>query len=237
MNAPTQAPKRARLAKRAAAGVGLLALVALATAYGVLRTDPLLEPLPAAPLPAAASVAAIPSSMPKQAPNQCGAYSLAFALRTHGEAADPKALAALVWHDAAFDALSGTLPWRIEAQLEQRGLTSQACSARAAPRERRLDLLRAHLAAGTPVILLIESERGMQHYVVALGYAAADVHIYDPNAEAADDPASTRDQNGTLPGNLSVPADTLLAQWERGGGGGLYTWWYLPVARAAPPGG
>lgn len=205
-------------------------LLLLGAIYGVLYLQPGREPLPA-DLPAAASVASGARSWPKQGRNECGAYSLAQALRVHGRAAEGADLVGVVSHRLSWsEALSGTLPWRIQAELARQGLTRQAFSAGAHPRERRLDCLRRHLAAGAPVLFLVESERGSQHYVLALGYSAAGVDLYDPNF--APDPAQperTLDDNGARPGNRTLSEEDLLDLWSRGGGAGLYRWWYLPV--------
>jgi len=218
-----------RLAPCALTGLSapLLLVVAL---YVVLYLQPGREPLPA-DLPESASVGSGALAWPKQGKNECGAYSLALALRVRGRAAKGADLVGVVSHRLSWsEALSGTLPWKIQAELARQGLTRQAFSAGAHPRERRLDSLRAHLAQGAPVLFLVRSERGSQHYVLALGYSPEGVDLYDPNfAPDPERPARTLDDNGARPGNRTLSDEALLGLWSGGGGGGLYRWWYLPV--------
>ncbi|HBP17591.1 MAG TPA: hypothetical protein DEA08_07350 [Planctomycetes bacterium] len=202
----------------------------VAALYAVLYLQPGHEPTPGA-LPAAASVTSAALAWPKQGKNQCGAYSLALALRVYGHEAEGADLVDVVSHRLSWsEALSGTLPWKIQGELSRRRLTRETFTAAGHPAQDRLGPVRAHLAAGAPVLLLIESERGSQHYVLALGYSSAGLDLYDPNFTP--DPARpevTLDDNGERPGNRTLSEARVLELWSRGGGGGLYRWWYLPV--------
>ncbi len=185
-----------------------------------------------ASLPASA---AIPDSLaphPKQGPDECGAYSLAYGLSLCAEEADPRTLVEEITDVAAVRMLSGTRPWKLQAALTARGFLDTGYSAAHVPAARRLELPLAHVAAGRPTLCLIESERGIQHYVLLLGYGPAGVDIYDPNAEVSPvDPARTVDANGPRSGNRTLPRADFTALWERGGALGLYRWWYLPLVR------
>jgi hypothetical protein len=221
--------RRRRLGLAAAAALG-----ALAAAWVALFVSPEAEAAPApASLPAAAVVpgaAALP--LPKQTPSRCGVYALAVALAARtGDRAAPEALGAALSHDVPlFDGLSGTFPWRIVEEARRRGLDARGCTARGAPPAERIACLRRHIAAGRPVIVLIESERRSQHYVLALGYGPGAVDIYDPAAPADPaDPARTLDLNGPRPGNRTLSDAVLADDWSRGGVVGLFTWWYLPL--------
>jgi hypothetical protein len=206
-----------------------LAMLALAGAWLALFLQPGTEPAPSS-LPVASAVE-LPGELPKQGPNECGAYSLALGLRAHGVEADPVALVERVSQQFAWsDGLSGTLPWRILEVLAEQGLGGTEFTARGVDPALRLDLVRAHLAQGRPVIVLIESERGSQHYVLAVGFREGELDLYDPNAEAVEErPNLTQDQNGARPGNRSVPTGDFLEYWGEGGLLGLYGWWYVPV--------
>ena len=221
------APDMVKLTKLSAPALLLGAL------YAVLYLQPQREALPAE-LPAGAGVTSGALSWPKQGKNECGAYSLALALRLSGREAEGADLVEVVSHRLSWsEALSGTLPWKIQSELARQGLTRQTFSAAGHPRERRLDLLRRHLAAGAPVLFLVESERGSQHYVLAVGYSPEGIDLYDPNFTR--DPARserTLDDNGARPGNRTLSEEALLGLWSGGGGGGLYRWWYLPVYSA-----
>jgi hypothetical protein len=218
------------------AALALLVVLTLAGVYLSLRASFESEPSPEG-LPPAATATGLLDVFPKQGPNQCGAYSLAFAMRARGEDdVDPAGMVDRVSHRVSWsEALSGTLPWKLSAELEARGFSGRQLTASGLSTDRRLDLLRGHLAEGAPVLVLIESERRTQHYVLVVGYAADRIDVYDPNAEAdAERPEQTRDLNGGLPGNLSLDPATFADQWSRGGGGGLYRWWYVPIVRVTP---
>lgn len=185
--------------------------------------------------PGAAAVSVPPGlAYPKQGPDQCGAYSLALALHLRdGGPLDPAALVARVSHEVPGSrALSGTLPSNIAAELARRGFRDQAFTAGRLPKEQRLSALKQALSEGHPTLVLIESERGIQHYIVALGYRQGSIDIYDPNFEAdVARPGFTKDQNQNRPGNRSLSEEAFYEAWSKGGTLGLYRWWFLPVRR------
>ena len=130
------------------------------------------------------------------------------------------------------ETLSGTMPWRLLSEARARGIAGRSCTARAVPEERRLDCLRAELARGRAVIVLLHSGEG-QHYVVVEGFAADEIHIYDPAWTASVERRSeTVDGNGPKPGNRTIAGGEFLRMWARGGIAGLYGWWYAPMSRA-----
>jgi len=185
-----------------------------------------------APLTVSRGAVAATSPFPKQGPNECGAYSLALGIRlASGQAVEPQSLVRKLSNKLAWsEGLSGTLPWSLVGEARRRGLANRAYSALNVEPARRLDSLRLHLAKGRPVVLLIESERGFQHYVLALGFGPDRIDLYDPNFGA--DPkasATTLDSNGLRPGNRSLSASELTDLWSRGGLLGLFGWWYLPL--------
>jgi len=232
--------------RRAAAwllrAVAVVSLLGLSYLYAVHRFAVRAEGLPTAVAPREASVEGASGAVawPKQTEEHCGSYALAAAigLATGGrEAPAGEALAPVVSHEVSWSArLSGTLPWRITGVAARRGLLGAAYTARAAPQDRRLDLLKAHIAAGRPTIVLYESERATQHYVVVVGYGPGAVHLYDPNwLPSPQDARRTEDGNGAAPGNVTLGDDLFLARWARGGIAGLYTWWYFPVGVKPEP--
>ncbi len=225
-------PKNRRWLRGLLAAAGLLLLTCLGVwlmLYSSVRYEPLPDTLPAEAWPP--GFAAL-TEFPAQGPNQCGAYSLALALHgLTGQEPDRSALVnELVEVVSWSEALTGARPWTLVDAVRTRQLGEQGCSASDVPEARRLDLVRKHLAAGRPVILLLESARGIQHYVLALGYYPGHVALYDPAADRTAAPdGQTLDLNGTLAGNRSLTEGQLLALWARGGALGLFRWWYLPV--------
>lgn len=190
------------------------------------------RPAGGAPLPPAAEArgARLPRCA-KQTENHCGAYSLAFALGAAGVTATGAELVPRVSHEVSWsETLTGTMPWKIREEALRRGVPAREWTARALAPEERLVAVKRHISRNRAVVLLIESERRSQHFVLAVGYAADGVRLYDPNFEVAKgDPSLTRDANGEEPGNRTLPDETLLAMWAKGGIAGLYTWWYLPI--------
>jgi hypothetical protein len=180
------------------------------------------------------------ASFPKQGPNECGAYSAAVALELSGlPAPSPRAMVAEISDlFAASEALSGTRPWRLCEALSQRGFRAEGAAADHLEGDARLDLLRSEIAAQRPVIALVESDRGAEHYVVVVGYRPGQVDLYDPNVAADPSrPGVTGDLNGALPGNRSESSARFAARWGRGGMLGLYRFWYLPLRPAGAPRG
>lgn len=168
----------------------------------------------------------------KQGENQCGAYSLAEGLRLRGVSVTGAELVPRVAHEISWsETLSGTMPWKVIEEARARGVLADGYTARGVAPERRLDVLRFHLRQGRPVILLLESERRSQHFVLLVGYGTDGFFEYDPNFTAdPKDPTRTVDENGeALPGNRTLSPERLLEMWGKGGIAGLYTWWYVPL--------
>jgi predicted double-glycine peptidase len=169
---------------------------------------------------------------PKQGKNECGAYSvsLGFQLKT-GVAVDPKAMVGKVSQQLSWsEALSGTLPWKLQEEAKKRGLSDKCYTASKWTAEQRVELLKSHVVNNNPVVVLIESERGHQHYVLLVGFSEKTLYFYDPNiAATAATPDRTKDLNGPLPGNHSLSEAQFLTLWGQGGLIGLYKWWYLPI--------
>jgi len=189
-----------------------------------------------APLPPAAAVpGASAERYPKQGESQCGAYSLAEGLRVlTGATVTGAELVPVVMQQFSWsDTLTGTMPWKIAEEARRRGIPAVEHTARAADPGARLDVLRRHLAAGRPVVLLYESERGSQHFVLAVGYTSEGFQLYDPNFRVPiSDMSKTVDENGPeVVGNRTMPSDELLTRWSKGGIAGLYTWWYVPLGK------
>lgn len=170
----------------------------------------------------------------KQGPDQSGALSLSLGLLICTEAliAAPQ-IASEITTEAPIQRLSGSLPWRMVSFARKHKLATTAYSGRSMSNDKkRLELLKFHLTEDRPVIVLIESPRGIQHYVLVLGYHAGSIDLYDPNCQSSvKQSAKTIDDNGEFPGNTSYSETEFLQFWRRGGSAGLFTWWYLPLNR------
>lgn len=173
---------------------------------------------------------------PKQGPNECGAFSLSYGLKlVLNKENQPKEMVGKVSHSFAWsEGLSGTVPWKITKEAEANGLQSLHYSALSTPPEQRLELLCQHIVEQSPVVTLINSDRGIQHYILVVGFDEENIHIYDPNIEAdQENPQQTVDQNGSKAGNRTYTRARFREVWGEGGMVGLYRWWYLPLKMSA----
>jgi hypothetical protein len=203
----------------------------LAATWSWLYFSPALEIPSERKLPAQAQVQWADPPMFKQGEDECGPYSLDLAIRVCGQRARAQDLVdELKLTVPGIRALTGTPPWRLRDALCQRGLSAGACSARAHPKGQELRALEEHLSLGSPVLVLIQSPRGFQHWVVALGYGPDSIDFYDPGHDAEpENPDQTKDENGPRPGNLSWSKELFREHWSRGGAIGLYHWYYIPL--------
>ena len=116
------------------------------------------------------------------------------------------------------------LAFGLEKQLEA-WYSCQSYSLRSLAKEERIIFLKQQLAEKRPVILLVE-RHGYEHYVTLFGYDHDVFFIYD-SAHDRGSEGMTKDDNGVLPGNITLSSDTLLAEWAKGGVLGFYTWYAL----------
>ncbi|MDF1667017.1 MAG: papain-like cysteine protease family protein [Planctomycetota bacterium] len=173
---------------------------------------------------------------PKQGPNECGAFSLSYGLKlVLNQENNPKDMVGKVSHSVAWsEGLSGTVPWKITAEAAAQGLQAQQYSALSHPPDQRLGLLCHHVSEQSPVIVLINSDRGVQHYILVVGFDEESIHIYDPAIDAEKGIGDkTADQNGSKAGNRSYTRARFQEVWGQGGMVGLYRWWYLPLKKRA----
>jgi hypothetical protein len=104
-----------------------------------------------------------------QTPALCGGAAVAMVFRYYGDRhADVQQFAKLVDRRAG-----GIADHVLVEAVRQR-------SWRAAPLEGSIDLLREQLAAGAPLVLLLEDRPGRYHYVVAVGADDDGVLVHDP---------------------------------------------------------
>ena len=232
---PEPTPRRslARRLLQLLLGLLLLALLVVAGLWLFLRLSLGQEPGPVR-MPLGSAAIPCPGPFPRQGANECGAYSLAFGIASvTGREIDPEAVVARVtnkvfWSEAASD----TLPRDIVAEARREGLSGEDWSAASGTPELRRLRLAGHLRAGRPCMVLIESDRGIQHYVLVVGIDGREVHLYDPNADPSQSDELTPDLNEERPGNRSLSHARFEEVWSAGGVLGLYRYWYFPLGRA-----
>ena len=104
-----------------------------------------------------------------QTPALCGGAAVAMVFRYYGDRhADVQQFEPLVDRRAG-----GIADHVLVEAVRQRNW-------RAAPLDGSIDLLREQLAAGAPIVLLLEDRPGRYHYVVAVGADAEGVLVHDP---------------------------------------------------------
>jgi hypothetical protein len=124
-----------------------------------------------------------------------------------------------------------TLPWGLEKLLTRYGIKTTVPFLLFVSRKQRLDYLKAQLSVGRPVILL-GLKQGIGHYLTLLGYGDDGFYVYD--SWYARNPllagGRTYDDNGALPGNLTMSEDEIVNFW-RGSENFLFFAWYALVAQ------
>ncbi len=125
-----------------------------------------------------------------------------------------------------------TLPWGLERLLGRYGIKTEVPFLLFFSREHRLDYLKAQLSRGWPVILL-GLKQGIGHYLTLLGYGDNGFYVYDSwySRNPLLPGAHTYDDNGALPGNLTMSEDEIISFWK-GSENFLFFPWYALVAEA-----
>jgi hypothetical protein len=123
-----------------------------------------------------------------------------------------------------------SLPWGLEKLLVQYGIKAEVPFLILFSKEERIKYLKAQLSFGKPIILL-GLKNGMGHYITLLGYRDDDFYVYDSwhTRNPLKSGSYTYDDNGILPGNLTLSEEKLLSFWE-GSEKFLFFAWYALVA-------
>ncbi|HOX18122.1 MAG TPA: hypothetical protein PKW82_06665 [Spirochaetales bacterium] len=184
---------RTRTIRSRAAGVA--AFVALA-ALGACRSAP-------AALPGSAALPWKGSLNIEQTGNSCGPHSaMAAIFVATGATLDPREIDRTIGSRMA----NGyTWPWGVARFLRANGVTAKIRWHALQPDSDRLTWVRARIADGHPVIVIVGTRRYL-HYVTVLGYSGERFSLYDSLKGA--------DLNGAAPGNLDLSATELLAWWK-----------------------
>ncbi len=121
-----------------------------------------------------------------------------------------------------------TLPFGVTQSLQENGIRTRHRILVLQGISARLDYIRWKISQGRPLILLNETEEGIQHYFTVLGYSGERFFLYDSLQVLPDDSESriTIDDNGELPGNRTYMSEELLEHWG-GGGMGPFRWYLI----------
>ena len=125
----------------------------------------------------------------------------------------------------------GTHPIGLSRQLEKQGLDVEIARLRRLSDDERLLFLQERLSQGKPIIILGE-KNSYQHYVTLFGFnkEKQEYYIYDSWC-----PEGIKglvvDDNGSLPGNLTLNSKELLTFWRKGGIYTFYEWFALVASQ------
>lgn len=152
----------------------------------------------------------------KQTINDCGPFNVAAVVRAlTDEDVDSAELAEEIkWRLPN----KYTLPWGLEKQLKEQGITTEIPNLSPLDNVAKITYLKQNLSAQKPIIIL-GNQDGFQHYITLFGYDQDDFHTYNP---LYDD-----DQNTDSPGNRDLSSEELLKFWEGGGMYGFYKWYAI----------
>lgn len=121
-----------------------------------------------------------------------------------------------------------SIPWGIEGLIKKHGITIKTPNAKKFTDKKKIILLKQHLAAQSPIIILIGTEKGYQHYITILGYDKTHFYIYDSAlGKSKTNGMFTTDLNGKTTGNNSLTYEKLLRLWKAGGMYGFYQYYLL----------
>lgn len=154
-------------------------------------------------LPASAALPWKGSLNIEQEGNSCGPHSAMAAIYAEtGATLDPREIDRTIGSRMA----NGyTWPQGVARFLRAHGVKAKTRWHALQPDSGRLAWVRARIADGHPVIVIVGTRRYL-HYVTVLGYAADRFSLYDSLKGA--------DLNGAAPGNLDLSAAELLSWWK-----------------------
>jgi len=122
-----------------------------------------------------------------------------------------------------------TLPWGMEKQLKENGISIEIPNIKALSDEKKVAFLHERLSQGNPIIILGERDN-YEHYITIFGFNSSEneFYAYDSLFDKGEE-GLTIDDNDSLPGNRNFTSEELLNFWRGGGMYGLYNW-YAVVA-------
>ncbi len=166
----------------------------------------------------------------RQSINDCGPFNAAAAVRAlRGTDADSTLFAREIgWRLPN----KYTLPWGLESQLKEKGITIDKPSFKLLADEEKITLIQQYLSASRPIIILGERDH-YEHYLTILGFDSGldEYYIYDSlEAKLPEQTGMTIDDNDDFPGNKTMKSQEILNFWRGGGMYGLWEWYGLVVS-------
>lgn len=161
----------------------------------------------------------------RQSVNDCGPYTVAAVVRalTHKTIDSSEFAQTITWRLPN----KYTLPWGMEKQLHENQIIIKTPNLKALNDNERITYLKQKLSEKKPVIILGERD-GYEHYLTLFGFNSKkdEFYIYDSLGKKGED-SMTTDENGSLPGNITLSEKELLTFWRGGGMYGLYQWYAI----------
>ncbi len=124
-----------------------------------------------------------------------------------------------------------TLPWGMEKQLKENGISIEIPNIKALSDEDKIAFLQERLSQGKPIIILGERDN-YEHYITIFGFDSVknEFYVYDSFFEKGEKEL-TIDNNGSLPGNRNFTSKELLNFWRGGGMYGMYHWYSIVASK------
>lgn len=161
----------------------------------------------------------------RQTVNDCGPFNVAAVVRalTNQEISSAEFAKNIEWRLPN----KYTLPWGMEKQLKENGISVEIPNVKALSDEEKITFLKERLSQGNPIIILGERDN-YEHYITIFGFNSAEneFYIYDSLAEKGEE-GFTKDNNDSLPGNRNFTSEELINFWRGGGMYGLYNWYAI----------
>lgn len=161
----------------------------------------------------------------RQTINDCGPFNAAAIVRalTKNEISSSEFAKNIEWRLPN----KYTLPWGMEKQLKQNGVTIEIPNIKALSDEEKILFLQERLSRGKPIIILGERDN-YEHYISIFGFDSTkdEFYVYDSLFEKGEE-GFTIDENDSLPGNRNFTSEELLNFWRGGGMYGLYNWYAI----------
>ena len=121
-----------------------------------------------------------------------------------------------------------TLPWSLEKLLLHYGIETETPFLILLSKKERIKYLKVQLSLGKPVIVL-GLKNGMGHYITLLGFSDDEFYVYDSwhTRNPLKSGLYTHDDNGILPGNITLSEEKLIDFWEGSEKFLLFAWYVL----------
>lgn len=165
----------------------------------------------------------------RQTVNDCGPFTVAAVVRTLSK----KEISSAEFAKNTKWRLPNkyTLPWGMEKQLRENGITVEIPNIKALSDKEKISFLQERLSQNKPVIILGERD-GYEHYITLFGFDSTkdELYVYDSFFEKGEE-GFTIDANDDLPGNRTFTSEEVLHFWRGGGIYGLYNWYAIVASK------